>query len=382
MQNQVKSRSVTAGARIKHTVKAGESLASIALREYGDARFARLILTINRGEVANRCDGFNNYAFIFPSQILLLPTAEEAQIYQRQFFTETSRAKFDLAHYARPAMPSDIIPSVVINSLSISNSNSNSTSGVDQHIELESSAKKLEAAKLAQKQAAEAREEQLRAAKERAERVRAEFIKAEEVRLEAEQERQNQWQAEYNLASQRPHLHLVAENATQDRQPNSNSHFNSNPPSTIDMTPPAAPQIAASKRESQKRVEIADDHELFFSQGTLEITSLSHYCRLMKFEAMEAKASLMIKLQVFDQNRWQTIASYVVQKDATQRLAHYSDGSFDFVNLELPRAVVKELSVSDFNRNWKNYTKVYFNHKEKTRLEQLTGPAKMMLHAV
>lgn len=148
------------------------------------------------------------------------------------------------------------------------------------------------------------------------------------------------------------------------------------------MTPPAAQPKMASKRDKQHQAEIADDHELFFSQGTLEITSLSHYCRLMKFEAMEAQASLMIKLQVFDQNRWQTIASYVVQKEATQRLAHYSDGSCDFVNLELPRAVVKELSVSDFNRNWKNYTKVYFNHKEKVLLEQLTGPAKMMLHAV
>jgi nucleoid-associated protein YgaU len=376
MQNQVKSRSANTGARIKHTVKAGESLASIALKEYGDARFARLILTINRGEVANRCDGFKNYAFIFPSQILLLPTAEEAQIYERQFFTETSRAKFDLAHYARPAMPSDIIPSVVLNSFSISNKE------VDQHVELESTAKKLAASKLEQKQAAEAREDQLRAAKERAERVKAEFIKAEEVRLAAEQESQNELQAAAKLASQRPHLHLVAENTAPNRHSGSNSQFNSNPPSSIDMTPPAAAQKAASKRESQRQIEIADDHELFFSQGTLEITSLSHYCRLMKFEAMEAQASLMIKLQVFDQNRWQTIASYVVQKDATQRLAHYSDGSFDFVNLELPRAVVKELSVSDFNRNWKNYTKVYFNHKEKTRLEQLTGPAKMMLHAV
>lgn len=380
MQNQAKSRTLNSRARIKHAVKAGESLASIALKEYGDARFARLILTINRGEVANRCDGFNNYAFIFPSQVLLLPTTEEAQIYQRQFFTETSRAKFDLAHYARPAMPSDSIPAVVLNNLSISNNE------VEQHVELESTANRLRAqAKLEQVQAANAREEQLRAAKERAERVKAEFLKAEEARVAAEQERQNAWQA----ASQRPHLHLVAENSAASTELIANSSSSSSStsrssisPSTIDMTPPAAQPKMASKRDKQHQAEIADDHELFFSQGTLEITSLSHYCRLMKFEAMEAQASLMIKLQVFDQNRWQTIASYVVQKEATQRLAHYSDGSCDFVNLELPRAVVKELSVSDFNRNWKNYTKVYFNHKEKVLLEQLTGPAKMMLHAV
>ncbi|MBP9089965.1 hypothetical protein KBI23_02985 [bacterium] len=378
MQNQARTRTLKSSARIKHAVKAGESLASIALKEYGDARFARLILTINRGEVANRCDGFNNYASIFPSQILLLPTAEEAQIYERQFFTETSRAKFDLAHYARPAMPSDCIPAMVLNNFSISNIE------VEHHVEIESTANRLRAqAKLEQAQAATAREEQLKAAKDRAERVKAEYLKAEETRLAAEQERQNTWQAASQIASQRPHLHLVAENSAASKQPIATSTSNiSSSPSTIDMTPPAAQPKIASKRDKQHQAETADDHELFFSQGTLEITSLSHYCRLMKFEAMEAQASLMIKLQVFDQNRWQTIASYVVQKETTQRLAHYSDGSFDFVNLELPRAVVKELSVSDFNRNWKNYTKVYFNHKEKILLEQLTGPAKMMLHAV
>lgn len=381
MHNQAKSKPLNSRARIKHIVAAGESLASIALKEYGDARFARLILTINRGEVANRCDGFNNYAFIFPSQVLLLPTSEEAQIYQRQFFTETSRAKFDLAHYARPAMPSDSIPAVVLNNFSIS------TNEIEKHVELEATANRLRAqAKLEQAQAASARAEQLRAAKERAERVKAEFLKAEEARVTAEQERQNTWQAASQLAAQKPHLHLVAENSAANNQSiaNSSGHANNtfSSPVTIDMTPPAVQAKTPSKRDKQHHAEIADDHELFFSQGTLEITSLSHYCRLMKFEAMEAQSSLMIKLQVFDQNRWQTIASYVVQKEATQRLAHYSDGSFDFVNLELPRAVVKELSVSDFNRNWKNYTKVYFNHKEKVLLEQLTSPAKVMLHAV
>ncbi|CAN5454918.1 hypothetical protein BH11CYA1_BH11CYA1_40570 [soil metagenome] len=373
MQNQANNRTLSTRARVKHAVKAGESLASIALKDYGDARFARLILTINRGEVPNRCDGFNNYAFIYPSQILNLPTEEEAQIYQRQFFTETSRAKFDLAHYARPAMPSDTMPSTVLNNLSISNNEA------ELHFEIESKAARLRAqAKQEQLEAAAAREEQLKAAKARAEQVRAEYERAEEARLAA-QERQDEWQA----AAHRPHLHLVTESSnsssSSDFSFSSNSSFS--PPYSMDMTPPAVPQRAAAKL-GQRQVEVADDHELFFSQGTLEITSLSHYCRLMKFEAMEAHASLMIKLQVFDQNRWQTIASYVVQKDATQRLAHYSDGSFDFVNLELPRAVVKELSVTDFNRNWKNYTKVYFNHKEKIRLEQLTSPSNMMMQAV
>jgi len=97
---------------------------------------------------------------------------------------------------------------------------------------------------------------------------------------------------------------------------------------------------------------------------------------------MENESDLMIKLQVFDQNKWQTIASYVVRREATRRHAHYADGSSATVNLDLPRDVVKELSVSDFSRNWKNYSTVYFNHIEKIRLNQMNGQTKMMLHAV
>ncbi len=336
------ARKVTAGGRIRHTVEAGQSLASIALKQYGDARFARLIFTINRGEIPIRCDGFNTFAFVFPSQRLLLPTADEAQIYQNNFFTESSRIKFDLAHYARPAMPSDSIPQELL------------------HQKIDTPAFRSYEKPQAVPFIPSTQEQEVPVFRSLAQEpapvwqsMQTKYVAPEQVEVESQ-------------APDHPHLRLVqAENIQQDRN-------------TFDMSPPAAAQPA----EASSHVEIADDHEIFFAQGSLEITSLSHYCRLMQFEAMEANASLMIKLQVFDQNKWQTIASYVVQKDATRRLAHYADGSNNSVNIDLPRAVVKELSLTDFNRNWKNYTKVYFNHKEKVRLEQLTGPAKMMLHAV
>src|SRR3712207_516127 len=99
-KNQVKSTN----GRVIYEVEAGDSLASVSLRQYADARFARLIFTINRGEIPIRCDGFNTFAYIFPGQRILLPNKSEADVYRRNFLTESSRSKFDLAHYARPAM--------------------------------------------------------------------------------------------------------------------------------------------------------------------------------------------------------------------------------------------------------------------------------------
>ncbi len=343
-------RAPNPSTRIRHIVEAGQSLASIALKEYGDARFAKLIFTINRGEIPIRCDGFNTFAFVAPAQSLFLPTLEEASIYEDHFFTETSRIKFNLAHYARPAMPSD---NLELGSTKVTN-NGGKTASANHTVAVE---------------------------KSDINNNQPVFHSVSESIKGTNKAEKQQSYVDAPKAPSAPYLHVVAD------------HKTSQPQSTFDMSPPVANRIPAMQnvdnslhhivtKEKQRQAEMADDHELFFSQGTLEITSLSHYCRLMKFESMENESDLMIKLQVFDQNKWQTIASYVVRREATRRHALYADGSSATVNLDLPRDVVKELSVSDFSRNWKNYTMVYFNHIEKIRLGQVNAQTKMMLHAV
>ena len=91
-KNQLK----TTNGRLFYEVEAGDSLASISLKHYGDARFARLIFTINRGEIPIRCDGFNTFAYIFQGQRVLLPNKREAELYRLNLLRESSRSKFNL----------------------------------------------------------------------------------------------------------------------------------------------------------------------------------------------------------------------------------------------------------------------------------------------
>lgn len=93
-------------------VAVGDSLTDLALKHFGDARFAKLIATINRGEImtGRDRDGYKGFAQIFPGQQLSLPTKQEAHVYQRNFFTTTSKNNFDHDFYSRPAMPSTSIP--------------------------------------------------------------------------------------------------------------------------------------------------------------------------------------------------------------------------------------------------------------------------------
>ncbi len=317
--------------RAFYDVEAGDSLASIALKRLQDTRFARLIFTINRGEIPIRCDGFNTFAFIFPGQRILLPTKGESEIYRKNFLTESSRSKFDLAHYARPAMPSDSIPTELYMQ------KSTPASWGEPVAEVKSAAPNLVPAQASMYG------------------IKPSIAAVAPTAFE-------------------PHLIPITakDSAALDKEAQAK---------TIDMRPPQndEPRIEAPfPKPSQYKstaIKQADDQDLFFSQGSLEITSLSHYCRVMKFESLDEQADLLVKLQVFDNQRWQTISSYTIKRELTQRSSHYADGTVDRVNIDLPTSIAKELSINDFTKNWKNYTKVYFNHKEQTRLEQISTSA-------
>lgn len=285
--NQSNSRS--------HTVSAGESLASIAQKLYGDARFARLLLTINRGEITIVRDGQNCQACLMPAQIIRLPNEAEIDVYCRHFFTESSKSKFDLAYFARPAMPSD---------------------------------------------------------------------RREEPTVQPN----NNLNINFNFAP-------PASSTTRWGCPTADTTV-VDPGRETQANAYAAP--VELKRNNARRTDgafkIADDHELFFSKGTLEVTAMSHYCRVLSFDANNDSSDMVIKLQIFDCESWHTIAAYAINNGTVKRLANKGDGSSEAVTLELPREIARELSIRDFNKNWQNYSRVYLNEKEKNRLTQFISP--------
>lgn len=327
-KNQVKSTN----GRVFYEVEAGDSLASISLKHYGDARFARLIFTINRGEIPIRCDGFNTFAYIFPGQRVLLPNKSEAEVYRRNFLTESSRSKFDLAHYARPAMPSDSIPAELMpgrpSSYGWGEPKADESNTFSTNTKYSITPAIPNAPAIPQFQLVSARES-----------------------------------APREVAINPSHVMAAFEECL--------SH------KTINMQPTdiqpriELAQVSKPVYEAVITQRIEEDENLFGKQGTLEIVTLSHYCRVMKFDSFENLDELVIKLQIFDNQKWLTISSYAITRDVTARSSHGPDGSVDRVNIELPTTVAKELSLNDFTKNWKNYTKIYFNQKEKIKLQQV-----------
>ncbi len=77
---------VASTVRVRYSVKQGESLNSIAQSELGDVRFSDLILTINRSEILYRLAENGKVPFVYPSQLIWLPSEQEVNIYRKNFF--------------------------------------------------------------------------------------------------------------------------------------------------------------------------------------------------------------------------------------------------------------------------------------------------------
>ena len=71
--------------RLRYIVQYGDTLELIASRRLGDALFADLILTINRGTIFYKNQGTARIPDLRPGHVLLLPSQLELQIYREQF---------------------------------------------------------------------------------------------------------------------------------------------------------------------------------------------------------------------------------------------------------------------------------------------------------
>jgi hypothetical protein len=284
------------GGRQIYIVVEGQSLATIAKTKYGDPRFARLIFTVNRGEIHLFQEGRQTFALIKPGQQILLPTNEEAKVFKRNFFTESTRTNFELSRYAHPASHAS----------HANHSNSQSSTVVRRSLS-----------------------------------------------------------ANPAISEEQCQLLISLTNAT--RLTEANHQSNSNTNNTNITKPPTG--FPPQKRLRTNQTKLQD----CAAQEDVEITKLSSYCRVLKYASKNNSQESMFYLQIFNQTTWQTIATYLVQTNQAKRVKHFCDGSSQETNLKLPFNVAKELSENDFQRNWRNYTEVYFNHKEKISLERVIG---------
>jgi hypothetical protein len=72
--------------RKRYVIKNGDTLESIAEREFGDKRFAALLLTINRAAITVVGQGKNQKVLLSSDQVIWLPAKSELELHRKFFF--------------------------------------------------------------------------------------------------------------------------------------------------------------------------------------------------------------------------------------------------------------------------------------------------------
>src|SRR5262249_39932153 len=89
------------------------------------------------------------------------------------------------------------------------------------------------------------------------------------------------------------------------------------------------------------------------TERILETRNLASDCRLIVSESSGANSRSSIRLQCKINSVWQVIASYDCAGGRSARTRYASNGNTSRMNLNLPQAVVRQMALEDFTRNFR-----------------------------
>ncbi len=86
--NEENQDSWASETRVKYLVKEGDTLETISSQQLGDKRFVDLVVTINRSEVLFHLVNGKKTPFVYPGQVLWLPSPREVTVHRKNYFVQ------------------------------------------------------------------------------------------------------------------------------------------------------------------------------------------------------------------------------------------------------------------------------------------------------
>jgi hypothetical protein len=286
-------------------VQEGDTVESIALSQLGDPRFADLMITINRSEILYRLVDNNKVPFVYPGQILWLPSEQELNIYRKNFFGKKSGANVSSALDSAEVTAED-------------DTNSVKKALHDEFIE----ARALGAARprttvrdLPQMQS----NNSMHIAGALVER----WQQAPGVDLEARTVITGQPRSE-NQSVEPMLLHATADGADIH-----DTVFVSNPEQ--------------------------DDEQTVEAERLIDVKRLSRDARVIVSDYPSQPTRFFVKLEMRIDDDWELVSTYDCSKDSAARVRFGKNGVRSTMMIYLPSRIVGTMALEDFSRNWATY---------------------------
>ncbi len=333
----------TAGAnvRVRYSVKAGESLQSIAETELGDERFADLIMTINRSEILYRLTDEGKVPFVYPGQLILLPSEQELNIYRKNIFGKNgtkgsamsgvSSAEVTVEDESREsgrAVRKALHDEYIANNIALQPGRPKTTVRDMPKFQLS-------------------------------------FNNIGPVVTE-EDDAQDYTHTVVNLPV-KTEEHQTADNSSSDMRMvlDSRTDEPASGSSVIKLSVIGEQAVflhASVDGAERNDTVVVNVEPVVEMERLLDVRALANGVRALVTEVPKNPGQFFIRLEVRINDSWTVIASYDGFGDSTRRVRHAENGTKTSMQVNLPAHAVKTMAIEDFARNWSTYKANYENN--------------------
>ncbi|MCA9804334.1 MAG: LysM peptidoglycan-binding domain-containing protein, partial [Cyanobacteria bacterium HKST-UBA02] len=330
--------------REKYVVEAGDTIASIASSKLGDARFGDLIITINRSEVVYRMVDGVRTPFIYPTQVLWLPSAAECRVFAKHFFNGKSLVGGVANGFvASEEYSSDCGQEPAVKTIPVVSGQPSGPLGcILDRVRFAGGRPSVDllspqsVGQLSQQKFYEVQDgDSLKT------------IAAGNSSMNS----QHYWKliAQVNGMSTdldengNPVMALVAGQHILMPTEREIASYRAN-------TSLPRPVVLAASQPEMGRVQ--DNFSPTVITSEVEVRQYAHNCRLVVIDFPSAPSDFTLNLQVIEAGLWTTIAAYESRNGRSVKTTYGRDGVTSSMVLNLPANVVKQMAVEDFSRNW------------------------------
>lgn len=327
---------VGANVRVRYTVKEGETLQSIAESELGDVRLSDLIMTINRSEILYRLTEEGKVPFVYPGQLILLPSEQELNIYRKNFFGKKGTKDGAMSG---------------VSSAEVTVEDESRDSGRQVRKALHDEYIASNVAKQPARPKTTVRDMP---------RFQLGF---ENIAPAITQE--DEWQ-DYTDTVVNPSVkteeHQTTDNFAPSEQIAPVSERNACAGAVVlSATGEQAVFLHASVDGAERDTVIvrAEAEPAIVMERLLDVRALSSGMRALVTDLPTNPSQFFIRLEARINEQWTVIASYDGCGDSTSRVRFAENGTKNSMRVNLPEHAVKAMAIEDFVRNWSTYKANY-----------------------
>lgn len=362
-------------SRVQYIVVPGDTIESICQARLGDARYGDLLITINRSEIVYRLQDGHKVPFVYPSQVIWLPSRYEMKVFRKNFFKEEleqgqaggravvleisqsgnlvvrQNSAEDSATVRTPDQVLERLHQEVVEHYAPPSQNQNPCGSISRGSESGPLAVMIDRVRFAGGRDSVGLNEYPQSVGSLSQRTFHAVVAGDTIMSIARR---------HTLMGDTRFWKLIAKiNGLTTRLDVFGNPCETLVPGQF-LLMPDQKEIDAFAR--QEGITLAPDRKLDAKTvltSELHVVSYSDGCRVTEVDFNGVGGAFSVNLQARIDGQWKTIATYQFRNGQSVRTTYARTGVSSSMVINLPATVVREMAYEDFSRNWRNRIRLF-----------------------